>query len=165
MTVTFTRIDDRVIHGQTTTRWSKEYPIDGFVVVGDEILEDKLRARVLKAAAGNLKFGLYSEDNAVEKITLAHESKRNFFLITNSPKVFERIHKAGANLGKEINVGPMNTRDGAIIVSRTLALTEEDYNAFEYLNNQGIKISFQLIPEDEKKDWKEIKNKYDNLKK
>lgn len=30
MTVSFVRIDDRMIHGQTVTRWAKEYPCDGF---------------------------------------------------------------------------------------------------------------------------------------
>lgn len=44
MTVTLARVDDRVIHGQTTTRWSKERPIDGFLVVGDQIIHDKLRS-------------------------------------------------------------------------------------------------------------------------
>ena len=29
MSVSFLRIDDRMIHGQTVTRWSLEYPCDG----------------------------------------------------------------------------------------------------------------------------------------
>ena len=29
MVVTFVRIDDRMIHGQTVTRWAKEKPCDG----------------------------------------------------------------------------------------------------------------------------------------
>ena len=28
MVVTFVRIDDRMIHGQTVTRWAKEKPFD-----------------------------------------------------------------------------------------------------------------------------------------
>jgi len=27
MTISFVRIDDRMIHGQTVTRWAKEYPL------------------------------------------------------------------------------------------------------------------------------------------
>ena len=33
MSVSFLRIDDRMIHGQTVTRWSLEYPCDGLVAV------------------------------------------------------------------------------------------------------------------------------------
>ena len=29
MVVSFVRIDDRMIHGQTVTRWAKEKPCDG----------------------------------------------------------------------------------------------------------------------------------------
>lgn len=148
--ITFVRVDDRVIHGQTTTRWSKEHPIDGFIVVGDDIVSDSLRSRVLKAAAGNLKLGIYDEENAPEKIELAKGSKNNFFLITNSPQVFARLHQKGVDIGGEVNVGPMNTRDGAVTVGRTLAIDEKDYEAFDYLHNQGIKVYFQLIPEEEK---------------
>ena len=35
MTVSFVRIDDRMIHGQTVTRWAKEYPRGGFNAVND----------------------------------------------------------------------------------------------------------------------------------
>ena len=28
MSVSFIRIDDRMIHGQTCTRWAREYPCD-----------------------------------------------------------------------------------------------------------------------------------------
>lgn len=163
MAISFVRIDDRVIHGQTTTRWSKEFPIDGFIVVGDDIVNDDLRRKVLKAAAGNLKIGIYSEDVAPEKINLAKKSDKNFFLITNSPQVFSRLIDKGVDLGDSINVGPMNTRDGAKIVSRTVAIDKDDYRAFENIYNNNIDITFQLIPEDDKKKWPQIKAKFDEL--
>lgn len=60
MTITLARIDDRVIHGQTTTRWTKARSVQGILVVGDDIAKDDLRKKVLKAAAGNLKLGIYT---------------------------------------------------------------------------------------------------------
>ena len=35
MSVSFVRVDDRMIHGQTCTRWALEYPCDGLVAVND----------------------------------------------------------------------------------------------------------------------------------
>ena len=35
MVVTFVRIDDRMIHGQTVTRWAKEHPCDGLIAVNE----------------------------------------------------------------------------------------------------------------------------------
>lgn len=36
MSVTFLRVDDRMIHGQTCTRWAKEFPCDGIIAVNDK---------------------------------------------------------------------------------------------------------------------------------
>ncbi|SBA39181.1 hypothetical protein DTPHA_1404311 [Enterococcus faecium] len=38
-----------------------------------------------------------------------------------------------------------------------------DYQAFEYMDQQGIDIGFQLLPDDEPKPWKTMKAKYDSL--
>ena len=36
MSVSFIRIDDRMIHGQTCTRWAREYPCNGLIAVNDK---------------------------------------------------------------------------------------------------------------------------------
>ena len=164
MAITLARVDDRVIHGQTTTRWSKERPIDGFLVVGDKIIHDKLRTKVLKAAAGNLKVGIFSDDKGPEIIKKGVQSHEDFVLISNSAQTFDRLLQSGADWGNELNVGPMNTREGAIVVERTLALDDKDYEAFDYMYNHGINISFQLIPDEKKKTWPEVRKHYDELK-
>lgn len=164
MTLTLVRVDDRIIHGQTTTRWSKERHIDGFLVIGDEVVNDELRRRVIKSAAGNLKLGIYSEDQAPDKIKMGKESDFDFFLIASSPQIFARLKENGIDFGNRLNVGPMNTREDAIVVGRTLALDDNDFDAFEYLYENGIEIYFQLIPSEEEKYWPEVKKKYLELK-
>ena len=53
MSVSFIRVDDRMIHGQTCTRWALEYPCDGLIAVNN-------------AAAGNpvLKSAYKSEEDS-----------------------------------------------------------------------------------------------------
>lgn len=51
MTVSFVRIDDRIIHGQTTTRWAKEYPCDGLVAVNDKAASSDVLKAAYKAAS------------------------------------------------------------------------------------------------------------------
>lgn len=163
MTITLARIDDRVIHGQTTTRWTKARPVQGILVVGDDIAQDDLRKKVLKAAAGNLKLGIYTVEQAVESVSKGKNSQKDFFLISNSPQTFAKLVKLGVDFGKKLNVGPMNTRAGAKVLGRTVAIDEKDYEAFEYMDQQGIEIGFQLLPDDEIKPWKQLKAKYDGI--
>lgn len=162
MAITLARVDDRVIHGQTTTRWSKLRPVQGILVVGDDIAKDELRKKVLKAAAGNLKLGVYTITQASESIPKGMESPKNFFLIGNSPQTFAKLTEMGVDFGETLNIGPMNTREGAKVLGRTVAIDQKDYEAFEYLEKKGIKIEFQLLPDDEVKSWKTMKKKYDD---
>lgn len=164
MSITLARVDDRVIHGQTTTRWSRAKSVEGIVVVGDTIAADDLRKRVLKAAAGNLKLGIYPMNIAAKKVEAAMQSSKNLFLISDSPQNFAQLVKDGETFGGVLNVGCMNTRAGAKVLGRTVAIDQDDYDAFEYMEANGIKIEFQLLPDDEIKSWKEMKSKFDSIK-
>lgn len=163
MTITLVRIDDRVIHGQITTRWAKARHAHGILAIGDDIAQDDLRKKVLKAAAGNMRLGVYSLEQAPEKIAKAKESDKKYFVISTSPQTFAKLLDAGVDLGKELNVGPMNTREGAKILGRTVAIDEEDYNAFEKIEQHGMRISFRVIPDDDERTWKYYKKKYDSM--
>ena len=58
----------------------------------------------------------------------------------------------------------MNTRHNAITVGRTLCIDDQDYDSFNYIASQGVNIYFQLIPDEEKKTWEEVKTKYEALR-
>jgi PTS system mannose-specific IIB component len=163
MTISLARVDDRVIHGQTTTRWSKARRVYGILVVGDDIANDGLRKKVLKAAAGDIKLGIYTLEQAPDKIKKAMESDKFYFLISNSPQTIAKLVEKGVDFGKELNVGPMNTRKGAKVLGRTVAIDELDYQAFNYLEEHGINVFFQLLPNYDAKPWKTMKKKYDAL--
>ncbi|BDR55696.1 PTS system mannose/fructose/N-acetylgalactosamine-transporter subunit IIB [Xylocopilactobacillus apis] len=163
MTISVVRVDDRVIHGQTMTRWTKARPVDGILVVGDNIAHDMLRRKVLKAAANDLKVGIYTVAEAGEKIEKGITSKKRFFLISDSPKTFAQLVSNGVDFGKVLNVGPMNTRPGTKVLGRTVALDQDDYNAFETIAKNGIDIQFQLLPDDDIKSWSTMKKKYDSM--
>ncbi|WP_301094826.1 PTS sugar transporter subunit IIB, partial [Faecalibaculum rodentium] len=48
--ITFMRVDDRIIHGQIITRWSKEYPCDGIIAVNDKAATTPVLAQSFKAS-------------------------------------------------------------------------------------------------------------------
>ncbi|AVK64062.1 PTS mannose/fructose/sorbose transporter subunit IIB [Lactobacillus sp. CBA3606] len=163
MSISIVRVDDRVIHGQTMTRWTKARPVDGILVVGDNIAHDTLRRKVLKAAANELKVGIYTVAEAPDKIQQGIASKKKFFLISDSPQTFSKLVNMGVDFGGVLNVGPMNTRAGAKILGRTVAIDSNDYQAFDNMNNHGIDIQFQLLPDDDIRSWKTMKAKYDSM--
>ena len=51
MKIGLARIDDRLIHGQVATRWTKETNVSRIIVVSDEVAADHVRKTLLTQVA------------------------------------------------------------------------------------------------------------------
>ncbi|MFW2168271.1 PTS sugar transporter subunit IIB, partial [Enterobacter cloacae complex sp.6722794] len=51
MIIALARVDDRLIHGQVATRWTKEMRVKRIIVVSDEVAKDTVRSTLLKQVA------------------------------------------------------------------------------------------------------------------
>lgn len=63
--ISFIRVDDRIIHGQIVTRWSKEYPCDGIIAVNDKAATTPVLTQSFKASTD--KKYLFGQRNTGEK--------------------------------------------------------------------------------------------------
>lgn len=63
MSISFVRIDDRMIHGLITLRWTKEMPCDGIIAVNDKAASNPILKEAYKAAAQDKK-NLYLDNGA-----------------------------------------------------------------------------------------------------
>lgn len=161
MPISFVRIDDRIIHGQIVTKWSKFKKCHGILVVGDDIVQDEFRCKVLKAAApSNVKVGVYGLQEGMEKIAKAKEAQNSYFVISNSPLTFDKLLEMGVDFGGELNVGPMSARETAKNMGRNLAITPKEKEAFDRISERGVRVYFQLTPDDPLHEWETLKTKY-----
>lgn len=65
--IVFIRIDDRLIHGQVITAWSKIVLADRILVIDDEVASDPFMTKVLKIAApSSVKVDVYDIKEAIE---------------------------------------------------------------------------------------------------
>lgn len=161
MSIVLARVDDRVIHGQTTTRWMAVKPADAILVISDKVADDELRCKVLKAAAGKYKLGIYTVAQGVEALAKANASAKKFFVISDSAKAFDELKRAGADFGPILNLGNMNaTRPGTKDLGRTVLLNDEDLAALDSLEAAGVDLQFQLLPDDNVRTWHDMRAKY-----
>lgn len=161
MAITLARIDDRVVHGQTVTRWAASMPCNAILVISDKVAVDDLRKKVLKAAAGSLKLGIYNIEQGVAALEKAKASPKSFFIITDSVGEFAKLKRAGGDFGQVVNVGNLSgTRPGTKNLGNAIVINDEDVEAFDYLESQGLKIEFQMTPDNGVKGWAEYKAKY-----
>ena len=64
--ISFVRIDDRMIHGQTVTRWALEYPCDGIIAVNDGVASNSVLKSAYKGAAPDKKIFIWTKENFKE---------------------------------------------------------------------------------------------------
>ena len=161
MAITLARVDDRVIHGQTMTRWVAKKPVDSIIVISDKVAADELRKKVLKAAAANLKLGIYNVEQGVKALEKVHASSKNFYIISDSTTGFADIVRAGGNFGPVLNIGTLNgARPNPKPRGIAVCLNDDDVVALDYLEEQGVKVEFQLIPDNSPVNWPAMKAKY-----
>ena len=127
MVVSFVRIDDRMIHGQTVTRWAKEKPCDGLIAVNDAAASNKVLIQAYKGASDKKTF-VWTKEAFKEKSAKVTESETRYFLITKNPiDMKEILVDQGFVPGdvKEIIVGPANDRPGAVKLGNNQSITQE----------------------------------------
>lgn len=162
--VVLARVDDRVIHGQTTTRWMAVRPVDSILVISDKIAADKLRCKVLKAAAGSLKLGIYTLAQGPAALERARASQKRFFVISDSIGNFAKLLELGGDFGPALNIGNLNaTREGTKNLGDTMMLTNDDARALDELQAAGVDLQFQLLPDRDIRTWPALKAKFESL--
>ena len=159
--ISFIRIDDRMIHGQTCTRWSLEYPCTGLIAVNDKAASTPVLKAAYKNASDKKTFVWTLADwQAKKEKVLA--SQDQYFLIAKNPVDMAKVlldqpFDPGT---REICVGPCNDRPGAVKLGNNQSITQEEADAFEKLLAAGYNIEFALIKEAAIGNWKKFRGQF-----
>ena len=165
MSISFVRVDDRMIHGQTVTRWSLEYPCTGLIAVNDAAAKNPVLKGAYKSASDKKTF-VWGVDEFIAKSKKVIESKDNYFLITKNPVDMKKILvDAGfvpSNV-KTVIIGPCNDRPGAVKLGNNQSITQEEQEeaeALEAITKAGYEVEFALVKEAAIGNWKKFRGQF-----
>jgi PTS system mannose-specific IIB component len=150
MQIGLARIDDRLIHGQVATRWTKETNVTRIIVVSDEVAADTVRKTLLTQVAPP---GVTAHVVDVAKMIRVYNNpkyagERVMLLFTN-PTDVERIVEGGVKIAS-VNIGGMAFRQGKTQVNNAISVDEKDIEAFKKLNERGIELEARKVSTDQK---------------
>lgn len=146
MDIRLVRIDDRLIHGQVATVWTKHAKINRILVVSDEVAKDEMRKLLLtQAAPPEVKVNVIpvSKMIAILQDPRFTDDFRTMLLFTN-PKDVKRVIMSGMKI-PSINVGSMSYCMGKKMITNAVAVNEEDICDFVFLHQQGIDIEIRKV--------------------
>lgn len=148
MDIRLVRIDDRLIHGQVATVWTKITKANRILVVSNEVARDELRKTLLKQAAPP---GVKTNVITVEKMSaIANDPRFDSFkamLLFTNPQDVVTVVKNGAKI-KTVNIGGMSYSDGKKMITNAIAVNQADADAFKYLSKQGILLEIRKVASD-----------------
>ena len=150
MTIGLVRIDDRLIHGQVATRWTKETNVTRIIVVSDEVAADTVRKTLLTQVAPP---GVTAHVVDVAKMIRVYNNPKyagdRVMLLFTNPTDVERIVEGGVKV-TSVNVGGMAFRQGKTQVNNAVSVDEKDIEAFKKLDARGIELEVRKVSTDQK---------------
>lgn len=151
LNIVLTRIDDRLIHGQVITAWSKITAATRIIVVDDEVSKDPFMAKVLKIAApSTVKVEVYSIEEA-SGVLKGEDTEEKVIVLVKYPTTVLELVKREVGI-KELNVGGMGASKGRKSFYKNISVSQEEKDIFKELTNKGMDISIQIVPDAKKID-------------
>jgi len=160
--ITFMRVDDRIIHGQIITRWSKEYPCDGIIAVNDKAATTPVLAQSFKASTDKKVF-VWTKEHFKEVQDKVLNSPKRYFLITKNPVDMKEIlidMDFKPSDVKKLIIGPCNDRPGATKLGQNQSITQEEADALEAIYKKGYDVEFALLKETSIGEWPKFRSKF-----
>ena len=146
--LTLSRIDDRLIHGQIIVKWSKSVPVDRILLVDDQFAEDPFMIAIYKSTVPrNLKFSLLSQEDAVKKWEEGFFKEEDILMLTRTVNTMKYLIEHGMPVG-EVNVGGIAAKAASVVVAGSISITKEDADHLKEIAEKGVRVYFQLIPEE-----------------
>ncbi len=159
MHIALARIDDRLIHGQVATVWTKESKVKRIIVVNDEVAKDKVRSTMLKSVA---PVGVTAHVVDVAKMIRVYNNpeygdERVMLLFTNPTDVLTLI-EGGLPL-TSINVGGISHKEGKKMVSHAVAVDQKDVDAFKAIDAKGVELEVRKVSSDSRQNMMDLLKK------
>ena len=144
------RIDDRLIHGQVATRWTKETNVNRIIVVNDQVEKDKTRTTMLKQAVPpGVSAHVVSVDKMIRVYNNPEYSGDKVMLLFTNPTDALELVRRGVPI-QSINIGGMAYKEGRVMLDMSVSVDEKDIAAFKELDSHGIELEVRKVASDKK---------------
>ncbi len=149
--IVFTRVDNRLIHGQVANLWVKSVPCNLVVVVDDETANNEVLKAVMKMTTDSVGVGVrfFTIEKTINTISKA-SANQQIMIVAKTIQTIRKLVEGGVNI-KECNVGNMHYSEGKTRYKEDhIYVDQQDLDDIEYLKQKGLNVYIQVFPGDTK---------------
>lgn len=149
--ILLTRIDNRLLHGQVATQWTKVIGANLILVANDDVAGNKMRQNLMNMAAPT---GVATRYWTIQKtIDTIHKAadRQKIFIIVESPEDVLKLVEGNVPI-KDVNIGNMHMAEGKRQVAGVVAVDDKDVEAFKKLRDKGVNLEIKKVPTEKAED-------------
>lgn len=149
--IKWVRLDERMIHGQVATKWSRTLGVDRIVVADDTAAaSDIMQKSLMMAAPTTCKTAIVTVDKAVSLCNDPRAAGLKILLIVSTPENLLRVAKEVKDI-PQINVGnygriaPKHGTEARKTYTKNLYAYEDEVEVLRQVMATGIPCNVQTI--------------------
>ena len=147
--IVYSRVDDRLVHGQVMTAWVQTTGANCVVIVDDKVAKDTFLQMVMKQSMpGKIKLEVLTIEQAVTYLT-KDDPKLKLFILVKTPNVVLDLVEKGVAF-RSLGVGGMGAKPERSTLYRNISASEDEKAALVKLQEKGLDVFFQVTPDTNK---------------
>ena len=148
--IKLTHIDDRLVHGQVAFTWVPALGVDCLIIANDKVAKDEFMKMTLGLAKpAGTKLLIKSIADTITYLNDEKSKGAKILLLINSVKDAHALANDVSEI-KSINFGGIRLKDGAKLISKAVAITDDDKPLIQELLSKGIELEIRQVPTDSK---------------
>ena len=148
--IKLTRIDDRLLHGQVAFTWTPALGVDCLLIANDKVAKDEfMKMTINLAKPAGTKLLIKSLSDAATFLNDEKSKNAKVLLLVNSVKDAYAMVDAVSEI-KSVNFGGLRTKEDAKLISKAIAVNDDDISIIRELLSKGIELEIRQVPTDGK---------------
>ena len=146
--ISLVRIDERLVHGQVMTKWSKGMGTNAIFIVDDATAKDDFMSTIFKSTGkrAGLTIDVFSSAGIIEQWNKDQFGKYTVILLFKTIKDVYNTVKQGLPV-EQLNVGGIAKKGDARYIIPSVGITDADEAMLVELSELGTNIYFQETPD------------------
>lgn len=156
MSITFVRIDDRLIHGQVVESWIPWTKAQAICVVSDAAASDPTQRALMELSIPEgIELRVLGVSDAINYLTREVPGVRRVFLLAPGPREILELLKGGVRFD-HVNVGGLHYSAGRVQLGKLVYISDEERSALRAIAAQGVMLEGRGVPSDESMDLAQL---------
>ena len=154
------RVDDRMIHGQVVVGWGNAIHPDRIILCNDDISSNSWEKELYECSFSDpdCKINVYSIEELLQYWNGSFFADERCILLFETPKDAYKVYEQGIRFD-HLNIGGLHYRDAKKELNNYIYVDSEDIHYLTQLQDQGVKIEGQDVPNAKKVNVRDLIDK------